>query len=789
MTKEKKDKTGGGNYFLAGYGWQVLAVPLLAVALLLVFFWLFGYDANLIWTNVVVLAVWFFLVLYAFRRRPHGEVWRGYRWIIAPVVLILLFLFDTSWAQSTLSLSSMAKSSLRATPPDRFQVQAEYPLRIPFDNVEPSEIRLWITGTVNCIELDISAKGLVFAVKPPSEAPLQWSDKLTLKFNGTKTAITLLVQPSNPLETNSQTVQLNLDYGGKNLETQDWKIVVESKRDSQIRGWQKSFLDTAGTIVSLIAAVFAGVKQLEEEKRRQRAEQIKQSLSTYDADVKKDFLEALEKHRNLTVDWNEWDKGLQDQFRDAYSIFITEKLWDVLANQTVMDIQRDVKLCMELCERIFDDKKETATSIIRQLLSALERDENAPFNLPTILKEHPASIYAAKQVAAAFPPELKKKTVDELTGKFPDQIRDLRAELGMPDTESFPLQTQFAFHAKPHIPEDRLTAWLRTHELDCSPFADVDSPFVSVMNGQLLVDLASPGFEFSAFGLQNLTLEFANSWDAGAGWFAYCQSLKPLLRSKEETFFVPVHPCLVMNHEAVDPRKLYLHALAEQWIWSLAETPTMFYSLRGEQLDLAGRLIRWHDLSPSITAYKIAQFAKSLPEKENKNQTIVLSKITEWLNNKDGADLRTEEVNALIGLRPSSQHKTLFLISTIDPNPRVEKQISPDLHESLAEQSDWLSAHNCGFVRFAVGSKSGLTISDSNLVNQCKIRVQKCSKNKLEFNQLFDAPGEEPDAILAQIAGGSPGKMVRLGQKLLLQHAAKPSPEDYLQIEDLIALK
>lgn len=196
---------------------------------------------------------------------------------------------------------------------------------------------------------------------------------------------------------------------------------------------------------------------------------------------------------------------------------------------------------------------------------------------------------------------------------------------------------------------------------------------------------------------------------------------------------------------------------------------------------------------PPITAYKIGQFTRRLQEEEQKNQAALLSKITEWLNNKDGTDLRTGEVNALIGLRPLSKHKTLFLISTIDPNPCVEKQISPDLHGSLAEQSDWLSAHNCGFVRFAVGSKRGLTISDSSLINQCKIRVQKCSKNKLEFNQLFDAPGEEPDAILAKKAQGSPGRMVRLGQKLLMQHVERYPPDDkdnykYLHIEDLIDL-
>jgi hypothetical protein len=165
-----------------------------------------------------------------------------------------------------------------------------------------------------------------------------------------------------------------------------------------------------------------------------------------------------------------------------------------------------------------------------------------------------------------------------------------------------------------------------------------------------------------------------------------------------------------------------------------------------------------------------------------------LSRITAWLKDKDATDLQAEEVNGLIELRPPSKQQTLFLLSASDLNPHVRPRISQNVYEELAWQSDWLSAHNCGFIRFLVGDRNGQSVSQSSLIEQCRIRVQKCSNSKLEFNELFDAPGQVPDVLLAQKAGGSPGKMVRLGQKLLLQHAAKPSPEEYLQIEDLLAL-
>ena len=154
-------------------------------------------------------------------------------------------------------------------------------------------------------------------------------------------------------------------------------------------------------------------------------------------------------------------------------------------------------------------------------------------------------------------------------------------------------------------------------------------------------------------------------------------------------------------------------------------------------------------------------------------------------------DPRTEETNALIGLRPVPKQNSLFLISTLDLNPHVDKQIPSNLREKLGEQSDWLSAHDCQWVHFQIGNKNRLFVSQDNLVTQCNNRIRICSQNKVDaFNLLFDPHDKEPaENILARKANGSPGKMVRLGQQLLLQHVAKPSPEEYLQIEDLIAIK
>lgn len=796
----------------AGYGFQVGIAPGLAFILMGVFIWLFEYDidnpwsdavSNLFWTNVAVLLFWFAFLIFLFRRRQNNiqvtqdyyyrdERWRDYRWIIAPAVLILLFLFDTSWAQSTLSISSLKKSTIKTTPLATIQIHAEYPSQILFNETSPSEIHLWTTGSTNCADLEISADGLLFAVKPPTDTPLKWDEKLTLKFDKMTTATTLLVQPSKPPETDSKSVRLNLISDGNNL-TKDWQIIVESKRDSQIRDWKKNFLGTGSTIVSLITAIFVGIKQLEEEKKRRKNEQIKEAISNFEADVIKDFSKALQKHLELSTDWNEWDNGLQEQFRKVYASFVEEELWEALAEKTIVEMQGDVALLCQVYDRIFKEQEKPVSTLLT-LQSALRMDENSPRELLTLLEEHPASINTAKIIARSFPLDLKMKT-RKYGDEFSAQIQALRLELDLIE-ESFPLQKQYSYYAKEHAPAERLTAWLRAHELNYSPFADADSPFYLVIDKQFIIELAMPRFALPTSNSRNVAFEFANAWDAGAALFEFCITLRDNVRLKDDIFFLAVTPGMVKDYGTDHPRKLLLHALAEQWIWSLAEEPTLFYSLERGQRELTGRLLRWHDLSPSITINKIAEIARHLKEmkkerekEEKENQTVFFSKITEWLTGMSADDLRMEEINALIGLRPSPKQRTLFLISIRDLNPHVAEHIPASLHQTLSKQADWLSAHNCGLVSFCLGGERRQKVSHPALVNQCNIRVQKCSKEgNLVFNELFDAPSREPDAILAEKADGSPGRMVRLGQKLLMQHVERYSSSEPLHIEDLEAL-
>jgi len=880
------------NYWV-GYGWQVGIAPALAFLLMGIFNWLFRYDAEALWedavfnllqTNLFVLAIWLILVFLAFRSRfqqerkqnqndkqnkkntkqdyRKGEVWRDYRWIIAPAVIILLFLFDTSWAQSTLSTSSLKKSVIKATPPGAFQIHAEYPLQISFDDAEPSEIHLWATGTVNCMDLEISADGLLFALKPQSGEPLVWNDILAFKLSKSSNAVTLLVIADERPTTGSRSIELTLNSGGNKLDTSNWAIRIESRKDSQIRGWKKNFLDAGSTIVSLITAVFVGVKQLEEEKKRQKIKQVEQVISKLETEAKENFSKTLKDHWELTDDWNEWDRALQSQFRDKYATFVEKDLWDAIANKTLEEVKKGVNLLLHICERIFEDKESKPISIVKQLQKALENDaqellsmlkeypesigvarriemefspegrlkiiecfeefsdqihnlwffesigisdsrikqlssvfEHHPDVLLSIIKKYPESIGVAKQIASNLPDDLKKEIPEKYKDEFLQEIILLKEELGFPDTESFPLQSQFRFSTVPSRAEARLAAWLEKQGLRCSPFADAGNPYTSTPKDEkLLIEQVPAGFSFPAFEHSTQNFAFSNSWDVGAALFGYARNLPPKI--KDKTFVAALPPSMIANFGVEQPRTLFLHALAEGWAWTLADAPATYYSLGKSQRGLAGRLLRWHGGSPFAIVRSLEQILgsrkKEITEKEEKSTQKFLEHVAAWLENVEANDLRKEEAPALIELRPlSKQQFTLALVSSVDLNFAASGEMLPATHQALDGEAEWLKAHGWTLVHFMISDSNPQRISEEKLAKQCQQRVQICSNGEVEALESLFAPHpeeESADLLLARKAAGSPGKMVRLGQKLLLQHVEKYPPDEPLHIEDLLAL-
>ncbi|HRQ32034.1 MAG TPA: hypothetical protein PLM89_02895, partial [Anaerolineales bacterium] len=795
MTKNN-DKTRGGEIRFSAFRSQIIILGLLTTVVMGGYF-LARPFWDIYWLPILITAIGLItLVLLSFWR----GLWRNYRWIVGSTILILLVLTNVSWAKSLLSINALEKRQFIQyhISDSNTILHVEYPSQILYDSQNTPSLMFWVKTPVpfSSPTLGITAEDLLLGIQASKDSPVQWERivQKSLPINGDTLTILLLPVSQNPETTKTITLPIEI-ITAKGSQIKELSIKVEGRLDAQHRKWANAFLETGGIIVSLALGVFAALKQLDDEKKRQTIKQAEQLIASFDSDLTNDISIALKKQlESITANWNELDKALQDQFRDKYSSLVEgeKKLWGAISGKTLTDIKSDVELCLQVCERIFERLEEKPISTLKQLQSALLQDDHASLNMLAMLKKYPASINIAKIIASAFPPDLKRKTIDDYIGRFPDQIRALKVELGFSEVESYPLQEQLVFYAKEHLPSEKLTAWLNTNGLNYSPFADADNPFYSVFDKQLVIAWVAPGFALPVPNLQNITFEFGNSWDTGAALFEYCTALQYNIKVKEDVFFVIVAPSMVENYEADHPRKLYLHALAEQWEWMLAETPTLFYSLKDAQFDLVRRLLRWHDFSPAISIKKIAEFARHFQEKkegekkEDEDQRSIWPILSEWLTHTSAEDLRAEEINALIGLRPLSKNRTLFLVSAIDQNPHVERQISSNLYKNLEAHSSWLRAQNCGLVGFQIGDKNRQAVTFTRLISQCNDRVRYCAAQNVQpdeqihtLNNLFTLHDkEEAEKILARKANGSPGRMVRLGQKLLLQHVEKYPPDD-----------
>jgi hypothetical protein len=788
MAKEDH-QTSGGKFPLSDYRSQIIILGVIVVIVVFIrqicpAFWK---DH---WIPISVNAVAFgFLTLLSFWKR----FWRDYRWLAGSGILILLVLIDFSWGKSILGLNALERrhSVEYVFSQSGAVLQVEYPEKILYDGENTGSLVLLLTTNAPCLpaSITIASNDLLFAIPTSNDTPPQWTKMLTVPLQKDDKTLSILIRPAQPAQDFTKVAFITVQSPHTELTLQSTAppaIKLEGGQDAQRRLWLGALMDTGGIIVSLIIAVFAGIKQLESERKSQRISEIKQAIDDFNSGVTNDISKALHKHLEFIWDWNEWDETSQDQFRAKYVSFIEKDLWDAIANKTSEEVKKGVNLLLQICERVFEDKESKPISIVKRLQAALQNDARA---LLTMLKEYPESIGIAKQIAGNFSPELKDETFREYAKEFPNQFRDLGPELGFPDAESFPLQSQFRFSTVPSHAGGQLAAWLEKHDLRCSPFADADSPYTSTLRDEKwLIEHVPAGFSLPAFEHSTQNFAFANSWDVGAALFGYARNLPQ--RIKDETFVVTLTPSMIANFGVEQPRHLFLHALAEGWAWTLADAPAIYYSLGKSQRALAGRLLRWHGGSPSAVVRSLEQILDS--KKDEKSTQKFIENVTAWLENVETNDLRKEEIPALIELRPSSQQQfTLALVSWVDWQTSVSAKMPPTVYEALEREAEWLKAHGWTLVHFMISDSNPQQISKEKLAKQCQQRVQICSNGEVEALESLFAPHpeeESADLLLARKAAGSPGKMVRLGQKLLLQHVEKYPPDEPLHIEDLLAL-
>lgn len=782
MTKEDH-QTNGGKSLLSNDRSQIIVLGVIGIAVVAIrqIFPVFWKDH---WILISVNAAAFgFLTLLSFWKR----FWRDYRWLAGSGILILLVLIDFSWGKSILGINALERrqSVEYVFSQSGAVLRVEYPEKMLYDGENTGELVLLLTTPAPCspVSITIASNDLLFATQTANDTPLQWTKTLIVPLQEDGKVLTILIQPALSAPDLTKAALITMQSPATDLALQSAMppaVKLEGRQDAQRRLWLGNLMDTGSiSLIAGIALAWLEIQRRETEEKRKRENEINRAIETFD------YSKVLEDHRDLIRDWNKWEKEVQNQFHDKYSSFIEKDLWQAIANKTLEEVKEEVQRLLSICERIFEDKESKPISLVKRLQEALQNDARA---LLSMLKDYPESIGVAKQIARNLPDDLKKQIPEEHKDGFLPEIILLKEDLGFPDTESFPLQSQFRFYTVPSHAEARLAAWLEKHGLHYSPFADADSPYTSTPGDEkLLIEHVPAGFSLPTFEQSAQSFHFANSWDAGAALFEYVKNLPQKI--KDETFVTALTPSMIADFGMEQPRNLFLHALAEGWLWTLAEAPAIYYSLEKSQRGLAGRLLRWHGGSPSAIVRSLEQILGN--KKDEKSTQKFIENVAEWLENVEANDLRKEEVPALIELRLSARQQfTLAFVSSVDWQTSASAEMPPAVHEALEREAQWLKSHGWALIHFMISEVNPQRISEDNLTKQCQQRVQIGSDGQVEALEDLFAPHPEDaaDLILARKAAGSPGKMVRLGQKLLLQHVENNSPGELLHLEDLLAL-
>ncbi|HEX2974321.1 MAG TPA: hypothetical protein VHO68_00150, partial [Bacteroidales bacterium] len=591
------------------------------------------------------------------------------------------------------------------------------------------------------------------------------------------------------------------------LQAKDPSIIkLEGKQNAQNRLWLVAFLDAADVIISLIIAVFAGLKQLEDEEKRkkkeareegehrkqaqkdeekrQRSTEIKQAIDSFVIDLKSEFSSALQKYIVLVQDWGEWERPLQNQFREKLEFFFRSDLcWEILLDKSVSDLEKDISLLLRVCTSASVSEKylKEVKLLHKFIAEILSGDISA---LQELLKEYRGEplkrlfitrIARQKFIFSPKLPELQK-----------DVIEEYRSELGFitTDKKDFVLRERFQNSLVEKENDSTLIEWLQKHNLHFSPFIDADIPYTLWPNKKtnFFIDAVTSGFNAS-LDKANQLFSFTSTWDLQAALYEFCKNLPDQIQ--KEIFAITLIARTLVDHQT-SPQAMVLHQLAEEWLWLLARDFELFYDLKQTHyMPLVKRLLIWHCGSPSATIGRLTQ----LREIKSNNKHIAM--LDSWLSKTGTEPFHLKEINAFIELRPPAKNRTLLIASSSTLPFELNDQLINKHHQSINEIGDWLEIHNWTVVHFMLSKTGSQAILPNQLTQQCRQRVQVCSNGLVDaFDLLFAPHDKEPaDIILAGKANGSPGEMVRLGQKLLLQHVEKCPPEEDLHIEDLIAIQ
>lgn len=712
--------------------WRWLLTSILGIGisvLILIFhpsFWQTPWGYSIFFLNLTITPV-----LFIFRNLATEKSWRENRWIVMPAVFVIMAWVNSTWLQSYWSVENLQSLKTFPAASRSLALRVVYPHQILYDAAETPSISMWWEcGAQNCDDEEViittnNKKSLLFAVKDDKNS-FTWKESLVTILPGAGKEIEIALRHSELQENLNE--NLVIITTNNQISYPVGSILLEGANNAKARKFLLELLKSSSVVITIITAVFAALKQLDEQKQSARRKKIEETVTRiknykYERGKVKEFLSDAQTELH---DWNKWLPEQRAEFRNVF-----EKFVETVAEKSISQ------------EHYSSETSPWAQSAIVTIETLGYSDEETKALTEKIRQAAPG--YAPERYASRFPPEF------------------------------YPLQRRFARQSVP-LPEEGkwgISDW----QMRFAPFGDALNEQFKYVKDDDFPLLAAVNFQFLTSRFSHQAYYFQNAWDLRAGYYQYCRAFNSaeLQPQSKQTFFVPVFPeAIPIWEDKIQFQEYLLHNLAAAWLRVLANAPDITDKMGLWEIEALARLVAWHYGSASTIQ------VLSLPDE---------SQIMRHMQGiRPEKTFPTGEKTKWIALRPPGTEQTLYLHAQVSLSGKSDESNAVHIPKSLAQS---LEKEAVFVARFLLAEQAAheqaLRMSNEALLLLLNERVNISTAGNNFFGGLF---GKHPffDDIMEQFlarAGGSPGRILRMARVLLEGHIQNHPDAPDIDPEDI----
>lgn len=690
------------------------------------------------WRFISLNALAFPVLLFV--RQAWPETWQDNRWLIMPAALIALWWINSSWVVTYENSLKWEVQEISSQPLQNDSLHVSFPRQIPFDESKIPTLKIWCENNIkkDCggrrVTLQSADKSLLFSY---ATEPRIWQSQLLVRLNSSGAEQTVLLA-RNPSEPNGQISLLAHENGEINPLG---KITFETESEAQARNFWLTLLQGGSVAVTLIGALYAGLKQWDEQKKKEEKE------------LQKELLNKLK-----TVDNNNYRQIIQ--IMDE----IYEKLDIIAAWQ-----QRSKKEIQTTCEKWIKELDENGQSFA----ASWHKSELIADSQINDFRTRGLAILSFFAIEDSPLIGLAKK-IEQTSPKYVLSNKAVYYPL-----EMYPFRNIFLQRITNPLSEIQKEK-IFVHEagnLYANPFDDWNNPFAygcqkdQFIDDFRMLELNKLCFPLSEIRFGHQKYYFLTNWDTQAAFYSFCAgfNLAHYRSVAKQTMFVSVLP--ESWRSGLSLTEYLFSSLAERWLEILVREPGVLDELLSSEQDRLASLLLWRYRTRAAIKHKIMMAVSQ--DKDNPFTHISTEFLTRLEENPvtnppaNGGDLLK-----WFSLRPSKTYQTMFICTDTSPanisnsdQAATLRSITPDFEKEIEPAGIYLA---CFFKALTNEKRYTIKITDKKVVEEwLNSRIAACSQEKNKpntFGALF--PNIKMYDFIAK-AQGSPGLMVLLAHQLL----------------------